>query len=154
VKHPRIDFGGLRFYRNAAGYYMTAPCAGEKQKYLHRAIYESVNGQIQARHHIHHIDENRQNNLIENLQCLSEAEHKRLHFKEVASVYSEAAAKWHGSEAGRKWHAAQAKAQAHIWRPVFRFEFRPDSALTPSRPWRASRPELERRRTTSSHREA
>lgn len=43
--------------------------------WLHRQIWIDAHGEIPAGHHIHHKDENPDNNTLENLECLSAAEH-------------------------------------------------------------------------------
>lgn len=52
---------------------------------LHRAVWTYWNGNIPADYEIHHVDHNPKNNAIENLQCLSPSEHKRLHNLEMKS---------------------------------------------------------------------
>ncbi|MDR2874289.1 MAG: HNH endonuclease [Methanobrevibacter sp.] len=47
---------------------------GYKNKKLHRLIWEEVNGPIPKGYFIHHKDENRMNNDIENLEIMSHAE--------------------------------------------------------------------------------
>jgi len=49
---------------------------------LHRHVWERKNGPIPDGHHIHHIDGNKKNNSIENLECLSESDHHKKHWKE------------------------------------------------------------------------
>jgi hypothetical protein len=49
-----------------------------KTVYVHRLVYESVYGKIPRGCHIHHVDGNRLNNEISNLQLLTIAEHMRL----------------------------------------------------------------------------
>jgi len=44
---------------------------------LHRLVWYHVNGPIPVHHEIDHIDGNKQNNCIDNLQCLSKAEHAK-----------------------------------------------------------------------------
>jgi len=48
-------------------------------EYLHRAVWESVNGEIPSGKEIHHIDEDPGNNDIANLECLTRAEHLERH---------------------------------------------------------------------------
>lgn len=50
-----------------------------KRYYIHRLIWEAVNGSIPIGHVIHHIDGNSRNNDIANLQCMPHADHVRLH---------------------------------------------------------------------------
>ena len=45
----------------------------------HRAYWELVHGEIPAGHVIHHEDENKLNNSLKNLRCLTESEHNRIH---------------------------------------------------------------------------
>lgn len=50
---------------------------------IHRAIYEAYYGEIPKGYIIHHKDGNKLNNSIENLECLTRAEHASLHYKGV-----------------------------------------------------------------------
>jgi len=55
---------------------------------LHRAVWESIYGEIPPKYHIHHKDSNILNNDISNLECLSPAEHYRVH-REDRGVWAE-----------------------------------------------------------------
>ena len=46
---------------------------------IHRGCWEAYRGAIPAGHVVHHINGDKFNNHIENLLCMSDAEHKRLH---------------------------------------------------------------------------
>lgn len=46
---------------------------------LHRYIYEKAHGEIPKGFHVHHKDGNPNNNALENLECLSAAEHVHKH---------------------------------------------------------------------------
>jgi hypothetical protein len=53
---------------------------GRKRNYLlHRVMWASVHGEIPEGMQIHHIDDNKANNAIENLQCVTDLEHRRIH---------------------------------------------------------------------------
>jgi hypothetical protein len=53
---------------------------GKKGKtYAHREIWEAAYGPIPAGMIIHHRDEDRRNNALENLACMTRLEHQRLH---------------------------------------------------------------------------
>lgn len=62
------------FYSCGDGYFMTA-----NKVYLHRYIYEKENGKIPKGFIIHHIDEDRQNNNIDNLECITRKRHNIIH---------------------------------------------------------------------------
>ena len=63
-----IWFEGKRFTK-FGNYWRSA------RKFLHRAIWESHNGPIAKGDHVHHIDGDRENNDISNLECKSGREH-------------------------------------------------------------------------------
>jgi hypothetical protein len=78
-------------------------------KMLHRLIWEKIHGPIPPYHVIHHKDGNKLNNSIDNLECLSQSEHSRLHRLQDSERYakrmserSEELHQWHRSEEGRK----------------------------------------------------
>jgi len=48
-------------------------------KKYHHYVWENVNGKIPKGLHIHHKDENKLNNKINNLQLLTNSEHQKLH---------------------------------------------------------------------------
>lgn len=87
-----------------------------KPKRLHRYIWEKYHGQIPKGYQVHHIDENKDNNDISNLELLSEHDHLYLHGKEKAknkkwlhefqSHGISVAPEWHKSKAGHEWHKA------------------------------------------------
>jgi len=54
----------------------TKPYTG---KLLHRLIYEEHNGPIPENFVVHHIDNNKENNSIENLVMISKSEHHAIH---------------------------------------------------------------------------
>jgi len=47
---------------------------------LHRCVWEKERGKIPIGYDIHHINEDKTNNDINNLQCLLKSEHTRLHY--------------------------------------------------------------------------
>ena len=87
-------------------------------KMLHRLIWEKANGPIPKNHVIHHRDGNKLNNSIENLECLSQAEHSRLHRLEERetlsarmSMNSEKVHAWLHTEKGKKFLSDKARAE-------------------------------------------
>lgn len=72
-RHPIFEFKGRRYYRS--GYYWHCPSQGR----LHRHVWEEAHGDIPNGFHIHHKDDDRSNNNLENLDLLSIPDHHRLH---------------------------------------------------------------------------
>lgn len=66
-------FNGINYHRHKKGYYINMYLR------LHVEVWKFHNGDIPKGYEIHHIDQNKDNNQIENLQCLTRAEHVHLH---------------------------------------------------------------------------
>lgn len=113
VISPTIqEFNGERFYLCGDKYYQ------HQGLRLHIAVWRYHNGEIPKGYHVHHIDEDRSNNQLENL-CLLPAgihsswhqhrekqrEYQKRHIKDM----QELAAEWHGSEEGIEFHRKHAK---------------------------------------------
>lgn len=100
------------------GYYLSGAINGKRYR-LHRYIYMKYKGDIPKGYDIHHIDHNKDNNEIENLQLLSSTKHKSIHGKEVSEEMRQyyrdnmnnrvrpKAIEWHKSAEGREWHKKQ-----------------------------------------------
>jgi hypothetical protein len=78
AKPAEIEYSGIVYRRNRRGYYVNQEGHG-REPYLHRAVYKDAFGEIPKGHDIHHIDHDKSNNDISNLQCLTRSEHTRLH---------------------------------------------------------------------------
>lgn len=109
-------FDGKRFTRDdKTGYYLCATADDGKRKRMHVYVWEYFNGPVPKGYHIHHIDGDKSNNNIKNLQLLLAMEHEKLHGSmwtdeqrnrarkniEKASIKAK---EWHGSKAGHEWH--------------------------------------------------
>ena len=110
-------FDGRKFTRDdQTGYYL---CSTENEtkarKRMHVYVWEYFYGSVPEGYHIHHIDGDKSNNAIQNLQLLSAKEHEKLHGKMWTDERMEKARKnmekasvkakeWHSSEDGHKWH--------------------------------------------------
>jgi hypothetical protein len=69
-------FDSKKFTLRDTGYYSLS----NGGRYLmHRYVWEYFNGAIPSDYDVHHIDEDRSNNSISNLECLPKADHTRLH---------------------------------------------------------------------------
>lgn len=86
---------------------------------MHRYVWEFHNGGIPDGHQIHHIDHNRANNDISNLELVETIEHCRYHtkkrmeedpekFKSFQQAGILVAPEWHKSDVGRAWHREHA----------------------------------------------
>lgn len=64
---------GIKFYKTKAGYWENS-----KVGPLHRYIYGKTNP-IPAGCHVHHKDEDKDNNEPDNLECMTSSEHSKLH---------------------------------------------------------------------------
>ena len=106
-------FNGLKFTRDdKTGYYLNSM----NRKRIHRYVWEYYNGEIPEGYEIHHIDHDKSNNDISNLQLLTQKEHMKLHGSELTEAQRQKmrdnltntarpeASKWHGSKEGIAWH--------------------------------------------------
>ncbi len=75
------EFAGNLYRIKSDGYYRRVVWnkGHAKECLLHVDVWTFFNGKIPTGHEIHHVDGNKSNNEIENLQCMSKAEHTRLH---------------------------------------------------------------------------
>lgn len=79
VSPTRQDFDGQRYWRG--GKYFMRP-----GKRLHCAVWEKAHGPVPKGFHIHHIDNNRDNNRLENLACIAAEAHKQHHADAISFV--------------------------------------------------------------------
>ncbi|MGG3651963.1 HNH endonuclease signature motif containing protein [Bacillus pseudomycoides] len=111
-------FNDLKFTRDEkTGYYLNSTI----RKRMHRYVWEFYNGEIPKGYHIHHIDHDKSNNDISNLELIEATVHLTMHAVEqgltnynkmVKNLNENARPKaneWHGSEDGHEWHKEQYK---------------------------------------------
>lgn len=112
----------FRFIRDSkTNYYLSTRKINGKRKRLHIYMWEKYNGEVPKGFHIHHKDENKSNNEINNLEMLSASEHEKLHGSAWSEERKEQARKnlienaipkaseWHKSKEGREWHKQHGK---------------------------------------------
>ena len=73
-------FCGEHYRQTSSGHYA-------KYNGLHRVVWAYYNGEIPNGYEVHHRDDNPANNTIENLQCLTKAEHNRIHLARLHRVH-------------------------------------------------------------------
>lgn len=98
-----IVFKGRKYWHEGRGYWRsTYPQPSIR---LHVAIWEAANGKVPEGCEIHHVDLNPSNNALENLQCLTKAEHAKLHMQlreKVACVCIQCGETFYSIKAGSK----------------------------------------------------
>ena len=77
-------FGTVK--ENRDGHYViTSRKEGNKNKYLHRLVWEDFYGRpIPKGYSIHHLNSNKKDNRIQNLQCCDKRNHSRFHGKNLS----------------------------------------------------------------------
>ena len=90
-----VVFKGINFRRNKRDGYLEARLS------LHRLIWILEYGAIPAGHHIHHKNHDRDDNRIENLECLGATAHAKYHNGKRLDL-REAQSKWANSPKGRE----------------------------------------------------
>ena len=112
---------GYKFRRDSkSGYYLSSKKIGVSRLRLHVYVWIKHNGDIPKGHQIHHKDENKDNNEIDNLDCMTKKAHLEWHGRNASDELKEKwrdnlnkirskASEWHRSEEGRAWHREQAK---------------------------------------------
>lgn len=103
---------------NGESFYLCGSYFQHRGKRLHREVWRYHHGEIPKGYHVHHIDEDRSHNDIENLCLMTEHDHEVLHGAEEGRKQisrkniekaQEGARKWHGSPEGLAYHSILGK---------------------------------------------
>lgn len=121
---------GYKFRKDTkSGYYLSGSIGGRRIR-LHRYIWEKINGNIPKGYDIHHIDHNKDNNDISNLELISSYRHKKVHGEELSEETREwyrknlnekarpKAIEWHKSEDAKEFHIRQYKISLGAMKPI------------------------------------
>lgn len=103
---------------------------GPKKERLHIAVWTFYNGKPPKKHHVHHINEDKHNNKIENLELKKASKHisdhmqKWLkedpeHFQRLAKSGQDAAAKWSKTEEGQAFRKSHAQTVLAPFQAIF-----------------------------------
>lgn len=125
-------YNGYSFRRDKkTGYYLSTRVIGKRRVRLHRYVWETENGKpIPRGYDIHHIDEDKSNNNIENLLLITKLQHRYLHEatiseetyqKRINNLLKNAVPKakeWHKSEEGKEWHKMHGRETAKTRKPI------------------------------------
>ena len=114
VKHQ--EHFGRKFYQDQKTKYWIS--TNYPRIRAHRWVWISIHGPIPPGYHIHHKDENRSNNDINNLELIEKSRHCRHHMqneerkemsRKLAAKIRPLTKKWHGSPEGLAWHKYHAE---------------------------------------------
>lgn len=117
---------GKKFYLDIhTGYWISSNCPKIR---AHRWVWINKHGKIPNGYHIHHKDNDKSNNSIDNLELIEGSIHLSLHGKEDKNRKRAAAwcevirpltKAWHASEIGHNWHSKHAKETFTRKNPTF-----------------------------------
>jgi hypothetical protein len=111
---PHQEHFGKKFYKDLQnGYWISTDCPKIR---AHRWVWIKTHGVIPKGYHIHHINEDRSDNRIENLELIEKSRHIKHHWdkhpewRKKAQLHAEKirplTKEWHKSAEGRSWHKA------------------------------------------------
>ena len=108
ISETKQEFNGTVYY--LCGHYFQHD--GQR---LHREVWKAHYGDIPDGYEVHHKDQDRANNQIENLELMDGREHNSMHSKAVphdkaVAAMQEAAKAWHSTKDGAAFHSKLAKA--------------------------------------------
>ena len=120
----QIHFG-KKFYRDKKAGYWISTCYPRIR--AHQWIWLSIHKIIPKGYHIHHLNEDKSDNRIENLELIEKSRHLKHHMsnpsrkaksREMAHKYRYLTKEWHRSELGRAWHVEHGKITWQKRKPI------------------------------------
>jgi len=111
-----IDATSQRFNGRVYHKYESQPYYKSGRRSLHRDVWSFHHGPIPPKHHVHHLDGDRDHNDIANLACMLDTDHLTYHGALPPSERKIAAGRanqhkmmeWHSSPEGIEWHRQHA----------------------------------------------
>ena len=123
----QVVLDGVKYTKDSTtGYYLGSrshPTTGKRER-LHRAVWMKHYGVIPKGYEIHHKDEDKDNNDINNLEALKMVDHKSIHSNKEfhkermrvrAAKNQPLAAEWHSTSEGKLWHKKHFYEQWDKW---------------------------------------
>lgn len=115
----QAEYNGYVFTKDPkTGYYLSTRRIGGYRRRLHRYVYECERGAIPRGCEVHHIDLNKDNNDISNLELLSREAHRAVHVEALKADPERleavrAALKRNAQPAATAWHKSEAAKDFH-----------------------------------------
>ncbi len=113
IEH-QIHFGRVFYQDKKKGYWISTDYPRIR---AHRWVWLQIHGIIPKGYHIHHKNDDKSDNRIENLELIERSRHLSHHMqdpvrkqkaREMADEYRHLTKEWHKSEEGREWHRLHA----------------------------------------------
>ena len=127
VTPTRQDFEGLSYY--LCGKYF-ANSAKASSRRLHQTVWSAAHGPIPPGYHVHHRDEDRANNRLDNLELKWGSDHLADHMTPERRAQSALCIVTHGVPAARAWHSTPEGLAWHSKNGKAAWETRDPIALT------------------------
>lgn len=105
----QIHYDKKFYHDKKSGYWISTTSPRVR---AHAWVWKCNNGEIPKGFHIHHLDENKSNNNLDNLKLIHASDHLRSHMtlerRERSKMFCEEirplTKEWHASEEGKEWH--------------------------------------------------
>jgi hypothetical protein len=125
----QVHFGRKFYQDKKTGYWISCDYGKDNPRIrAHQWVWKNIHKIIPKGYHIHHINDDKSDNTIENLELIKGSRHLSLHMQDpdrkesarnMADKYRHLTKEWHASEEGRHWHRIHAaKNNFGKWDPL------------------------------------